>query len=323
MYIDRTAFEQYAIAFYNVENLLHPSDERYKPKQNDISGNSKQWTDARYRKKLKKLATVIPKIGKMQTGKPPSLIGLAEVGSDQVLDDLLVQNAIKDIGYGYIHFDSPDERGIDTALLYKQTDFEVLGKKNIPLVIYEKDGRQSPTRDILKVYGKLKNTPLTVYVNHWPSRRDGGKETAYKRISAAEQLMDQIVSESNLKESNLVIMGDFNDDPENESINKGLVERGLQNVTDQLKTRRRGSLNHRFQWNLFDQMFISPALMREHSADLFFYQSDIFDDEMLKQWKGKYRGQPARTFAGGRYKGGLSDHFPIYGIFRYKQGAEK
>ena len=325
MSISTQAFEQYTVAFYNLENLFDYTNDKHILDDDYTTLGKNEWTENRYFKKLQKLSDAISQIGTDFTGKLPAVIGVAEVENKKVLNDLISQPKLKDHDYDYVHFNSPDERGIDVALLYRKDVFEVLDAQPLTLLIHNDQGVRDTTRDILYVKGNLAGTMINIYVNHWPSRRDGSGSTEYKRDLAAQQLMEHInqVDPDNKRtekqekdNSFFMIMGDFNDDPENDSIKKGILPHGFDNITAPLKNFHRGSLNYQNKWNLFDQIMVSENMHNDIPNDLYVHKADIFDDIMLRQWKGRYRGQPARTFAGGRYAGGYSDHFPVYAILR-------
>lgn len=327
MTIPSTAFEQYTIAFYNLENLFDVFRDKNILDRDYTAAGRNNWTPARYNAKLKNLSDAISKIGYERTGAPPAIIGVAEVENARVLEDLVSQPKLAAFNYKYVHYNSPDERGIDVALLYRPAVFELLDAKPIHVHVETEPGVVDATRDILYVKGILKGMPLHIYVNHWPSRRDGYETTNHKRVAVARQLVEQVNSidpdhlrvqqELPINESkNIVILGDFNDDPENDSIKYELTPQGFSNLMEPLRKFHRGSLSHDFKWNLFDQILISESLHNDVPNALYFYEADIFDDIMLRNWKGKYRGQPSRTFVGKRYNGGYSDHFPVYAIFR-------
>ncbi len=327
MSIPSSAFEQYTIAFYNLENLfdIH-RDPNILDRDYTVTGRN-QWNTSRYNAKLKNLSDAIAKIGFERTGNPPAIIGVAEVENARVLQDLVSQPKLATFNYKFVHYNSPDERGIDVALLYRPSVFELEESKAVHVHVETEPGVVDATRDILHVKGVLKGMPLHIYVNHWPSRRDGYESTNHKRVAVARQLMAQIDKIDPDKErlqqelpldrsKNVVIIGDFNDDPDNDSVLKEVVPHGFSNVTEPLRKYHRGSLSHNFKWNLFDQILVSYSLHNDVPEALYFHEADIFDDIMLRNWKGKYRGQPSRTFVGNRYHGGYSDHFPVYAIFR-------
>ncbi|WP_213524231.1 endonuclease/exonuclease/phosphatase [Nonlabens sp.] len=327
MSIPSQSFEQYTVAFYNVENLFDAIKDIQVLDKDFTEFGHKNWTENRYQKKLKKISEAISKIGFEFTGKLPAIVGLAEVENKKVLHDLIMQPKLAPKKYDYIHYNSADERGIDVALLYDTRVFKLGYSEPIVIELKNKEGVLEATRDILYVEGVLAGTPVHIYINHWPSRRDGAEATDAKRVEVASQLIQHIeIKDPNKKRidphldineaHHVIIMGDFNDDPENNSIKKGILPQGFDNITAPLKKFHRGTLNHQFKWNLFDQIIISESLHNHVSGSLYFYKADIFDGIMLREWKGKYRGQPARTFVGGNYKGGYSDHFPVFALFR-------
>ncbi|WP_158975163.1 endonuclease [Cellulophaga sp. L1A9] len=303
----------HTIAFYNLENLFDTEDNPDKL-DTDYTPNGKlKWTTERYNSKLFKLATTISKIGFDSIGKAPVLIGVVEVENKRVLKDLLAQPVLASNEYDFIHYDSPDERGIDNALVFDKRFFQVLHSEAIPLKVYNLDGQQDMTRDILYVHGKLNGEEVHVFVNHWPSRRDGGDETEYKRIKAADTIINFMsVLEEKYTEPNYFVMGDFNDGPQMASVKKLVGEKMLFNPMEKLLTPKRGSANYKFKWSLFDQILISHSFLNYEKKTHSFNSSNIFDDHFLTEFKGKFKGSPFRTYVGRRYMGGYSDHFPVY-----------
>ncbi len=323
--IPSQAFEQYTVGFYNLENFFDFQNDKHILDDDFTTLGRNEWNEARYRKKLIKISDAISQIGTQYTGNLPAVLGVAEVENKKVLNDLIDQPKLKNYPYDYIHFNSPDERGIDCALLYRKDVFTIIDAQPIPILLNDDEGRRDTTRDILYVKGVMAGVTLHIYVNHWPSRRDGASSTTHKREATARQLMEHInkidpqANRSIEKESNnmfVMILGDFNDDPENDSIKKGILPYGFQNITAPLKNFHRGSLNYKKKWNLFDQIMVSDNFFNDIPKSLYVHKADIFDDIMLRQWKGKYRGHPARTFIRGRYAGGYSDHFPVYAVLR-------
>lgn len=313
MSVSNHAFEQYTIAFYNLENLF---DYTRNPRILDADFTSKgrkEWTRNRYEKKIERLSRAISRIGYEETGDLPDIVGVAEVENKKVLTDLVNQPLLSRADYQIIHYDSPDERGIDVALFYKKSVFEELDAQPVTIHLEDENGIRDTTRDILHVHGKLGGSEINIYVNHWPSRRDGTDTTNNKRIEVAGQLINNISFLDN--NAPIMLIGDFNDDPENESMQR-LIRHKFINATQPLKNAHRGTVNHKFEWSLFDQILISSDLDNELPDALYLHKANIFDDIMLRQWKGRYRGLPSRTFVGNRYKGGYSDHFPVYAILR-------
>jgi predicted extracellular nuclease len=303
----------YTIGFYNLENLFDVKDDPNTLDDDFTPDGYKKWSTRRYKKKLYKLAMTISKIGSEATMNPAALIGIAEVENKEVIQDLIGSEALRDIDYGYVHYDSPDERGIDTALIYNKSCFEVLHSEPITLLIYEKDGKRDTTRDILYVKGKLNEEEVHVFVNHWPSRRSGNEETSYKRIEAAETLKGFMARiEASEENPNYIIMGDFNDGPESESVKTLMQSDRLYNPMEKLLTLERGSANYKRSWMLFDQILVSHNFFNYEKGTHSFAHANIFDDEFLTEFKGKHQGMPYRTYKGKKYIGGYSDHFPVY-----------
>ena len=218
-----------------------------------------------------------------------------------------------------MHYDSKDERGIDVAFIYDTTKFKVTNSESFTFSFTETDGSQDYTRDILLVSGLFLDEPVHFLINHWPSRRTGDIETEYKRITASSNLQ-AIVStlKENITNAKIIIMGDFNDDPASNSIEQLVANQGLFNPMETLLSIDRGTTSHNFEWNLFDQIIITHNFLERQSNTLRFVKADIYDADFLKQMDGKYKGTPYRTYVGKRYKGGYSDHFPVYMILNKK-----
>ncbi len=306
---------QFTIAFYNLENFFDTHDDPHTLDDDFTPDGKKAWSESKFRRKAKKLGRTIALIGEEDSTVPPVLVGVAEVENKLALETLLKTKHLKEEDYDYVHFDSPDERGIDTALIYHKAHFTVLDAETIPLLISNGNGDRDYTRDILYVHGKLHHEEIHVFVNHWPSRRDGADETQYKRIKAAETVLRKIESLGG-SNPNCIIMGDFNDDPNSESI-KILMESGrFVNPMQQLLSPVSGSANYKGEWSLFDQILISHSFLNYQEGTHSFKKAKIFAPKFLKEWKGKYKGNPFRTFVGKKYLGGYSDHFPVYVILK-------
>jgi len=303
----------YTLAFYNLENLFDTFDDAYTHDNDFLPSSQRQWTEKRYRKKVKKLGSVISQIGSKTANKPPVLIGLAEVENRLVVDDLINSPSLKNSQYDLVHYDSPDERGIDVALIYNKKCFEVIHSEIFSLDLFDEDGSRDYTRDILLVEGLLNNEKISVLVNHWPSRREGVELTEPARMIASHKAVE-IITTLNTRDENakVIVMGDFNDNPLNNSIKNLVQSHDLYNPMSNLSTYTRGSLNHRKEWNLFDQILFTTNFFEYGKGKHGFSRVDIFDKAFLKQYKGKYKGNPFRTYAGYKYKGGFSDHFPVY-----------
>ncbi|MAQ76624.1 MAG: endonuclease [Aquimarina sp.] len=310
----------YTIAFYNLENLFDTKDDPHTLDNDFLPHSDKKWNHHRYEKKLKKLGKAISKIGYKETGRLPVIIGVAETENEQVLKDLANTKHLIKHNYAVIHYESPDERGIDVGLLYDERYFKVNYSESIPLYVENELGVRDYTRDILLVRGLLNNEEIYLLVNHWPSRREGAEITEPKRIVAAQknrEIIDQILQDN--PEAKILIMGDFNDDPTSNSIHH-LVQQDFYNPMENLLTIYDGSLSHRGRWNLFDQIILSNNFHRFSRGSHNFMKADIFDHPDLKVYHGRYKGLPFRTYAGDDYKGGVSDHFPVYVLLKYNLG---
>ena len=306
---------QYSVAFYNLENLFDIKDDPRKLDDDFTENSERKWNKKRFRNKIRKLGQAIHQIGQNDISHPPVLVGVAEVENKFVLRKLIDSEALKDKNYGIVHFDSPDERGIDTALIYRKEFFKILEKKAVNLHIKNEYGERDYTRDILHVKGLLETEEVHILVNHWPSRRAGAEETSYKRVAAAKknkEVVAEIIKED--PSAKIIIMGDFNDDPQSESIRK-LVGFDLYNPMELLHTKYAGSARYRGSWNLFDQIILSNNFLQQHGNSFRFKEAKIFNSKSLTEFKGRNKGNPFRTFLGRKYNGGISDHFPVYGVF--------
>jgi len=303
----------YTIAFYNLENLFDIYDDPDTLDDDFTPEGKKKWDAKRYNRKLKKLSSVISQIGTDTSFTPPVIVGLAEVENLQVVTDLVNTEALQEYNYGIAHFDSPDERGIDVALIYQKKYFEFIDSETVTLYLYQEDGERDYTRDVLLVKGKLNGELVHFMVNHWPSRRKGTKETEQRRIKAAA-LNHEIITKIKLATENpkIIIMGDFNDDPTSKSIKQHLVTNEFYNPFESIIDKGQGSLRFNDDWFLFDQIIFSRNFFDEQHKTHVFKQAEIFDDHFLKEWKGKRKGNPFRTYIGKWHQGGFSDHFPVY-----------
>jgi predicted extracellular nuclease len=305
--------ETYTIAFYNIENLFDIENDPNTHDDDFLPTSAKKWTPKRYQNKLRKLGAVISKIGEDDTEIAPIIVGLAEVENKRVLSDLVNSKNLIEENYSFAHYDSSDERGIDVALLYKSDVFKLESSESFPVYIQNEKGERDHTRDILLVQGKLKDETLNIIVNHWSSRREGTKETEYKRIAAAN-VVNSIIKMLKKEDVNakVIVMGDFNDNPNNNSLSLIEKESDLYNPFKTVWSQDKGSQNYDFQWNLFDQILFSTNFFDTTNSSLEFENANIFNSEFLTQYHGKYKGQPFRTYVGKKYQGGYSDHFPVY-----------
>lgn len=308
------------VAFYNVENLFDTVDTKGVEDKEYTPEGENRWDTEKYSNKLENLAKVISQIGTKVSPIPPTILGISEVENKQVLEDLVQQPELKPHHYGIVHYDSPGDRGIDVALIYQKEFFTVVKTRSVPVKV--KDEEDFTTRDHLVVTGMLDNEKFHFIVNHWPSRYGGEKKSRPYRIEAAKvcrSIVDSIKEVE--KDPKIIVMGDFNDDPVNESVKKHLnttgekkkvKEKKLYNPMYDMYKKGLGTLAYRDQWNLFDQLVVSKPLIEENTDSYRLYQANIFNKKFMKQEEGRYKGYPLRTHAGGSYLNGYSDHFPVY-----------
>ncbi len=320
MHLETKTTTFYTLAFYNIENLFDIYDDELTRDDDFLPTAEKRWTVKRYKNKLRKLGFVISEIGKKETNTHPAIVGLAEVENAEVIKDLMSSKHLAEIDYDFVHYDSPDERGIDVALLYDRNRFKVAYSKNYSIDLFNEKDEADYTRDILLVSGLFEGLELHVIVNHWPSRRTGDLETGHKRMAASKKVVEIIDNiKTKNKEAKIVVMGDFNDDPNNESVTHLVHSHGLFNPMETLISNERGTTNFKQKWNLFDQFMFTHNFFERKKNSLRYVNANIFDEDFLKLYDGKYKGTPYRTYVGRRYKGGYSDHFPIFLTLKIKQ----
>ncbi|QIE59628.1 endonuclease [Rasiella rasia] len=308
----------YCFAFYNLENLFDTKNDPVTLDDDFTEKSDRRWNEKRFRKKIKKLGSVIQQIGYADIGFPPIIVGVAEVENKYVLEELVNSKFLKEKNYGVVHYDSPDERGIDTGLLYRKEYVEILDSKTHTVHIQNEHGERDYTRDILAVHIAIENHEFYVLVNHWPSRRAGVEKTAPRRMAAAIKNLEVVEAiKAEDEDARFVIMGDFNDDPKSKSI-QHITNTNFYNPMELLLTREEGSTNHKGAWNLFDQLLVSHEFMQQHGNRFRFEKAEIFNPEHLTEYEGRRKGNPFRTYLGAYYAGGFSDHFPIYGLFSMK-----
>lgn len=306
----------YPIAFYNVENLFDTERDMSINDQDFTPEGKYNWTEIKYNKKLDNLAKVIALLGREKNKEGFAILGIAEVENRKVLNNLVAKPGLQQNKYKIIHQDSPDPRGIDVALIYNPRFFKVSSYKVYPLKIPGNNNIR--TRDILVTSGLLNGEPLSVLVNHWPSRRDASSSALRERAAAICKRISDSIYTRNPQEA-IIIMGDMNDDPKDKSTSLVLDAKkemsqtkkgGLFNTMWKLHDAGIGSLRYRDQWNLFDQIIISQNLLTFGQSRLQYAGSEIFVRDFMIQKSGRYKGYPLRTFSGTTFVNGYSDHFP-------------
>ena len=313
-------FKIHTVAFYNLENLFDTINDVNK---NDEASPIMEIRFNRgkiYREKVSNMAEVVSQIGFDVTKRPPSIVGICEVENRMVVEDLISDEKLREYNYGIVHYESPDDRGIDVGLIYNKDVFKVKNSNSHDVFITDNNSsKRRNTRDQLVVSGHLDGELMHFIVNHWPSR--GADET--KRIAAAEVNNFIIDSLRNKYESpKRITMGDFNDDPFDKSIKKILGAK--KNINDIKKNdlynpfetilvdEGVGSNAYRDKWQLFDQIILSKPFLDKNYKDYQLYKAGVFNKSFLINKKGKFKGYPFRSFSYGTFTGGYSDHLPPY-----------
>lgn len=299
------------IMFYNVENFFDPFDDSLTLDEEFTPSGQKHWTMDRFRKKANSLYKVFMAAGGWQ---PPAIIGMAEVENSYVLHYLTRETPFAKFNYRYIHFESPDVRGIDVAVIYNPEDVKVLSA--VPVSIPMAEGVR-PTRDILFLKTSVRGMLLYLFVNHWPSRSGGFLATKPLRVAAAEKL--RFCLDTLLKvhpEARVVVMGDFNDEPDDESLKiithnpRNIGDGQILNLMAGMQEEYRGTLFFQDRWWTFDQFLVSDNLVHFSGGDMYLKgDAVVFNPQFLLT--GDLPARPWRTYNGFQYNGGFSDHLPV------------
>jgi hypothetical protein len=305
------------IAFWNVENLYDTIDDPLKNDNEFTPSGTFAWTSERYAHKLDRLAEVISQIGSDVSEDGAVLVGLCEVENRKVLEDLVSLPALKDRRYQIVLHEGPDMRGIDPALLYSPDYFKEESTKAFRVRLPDSTHR---TRDVLLVNGQLKGEPVAVFLNHWPSRRMGEKASRPSRIAVAQVVKRASDSIRKADPSRkIILLGDFNDDPVSYSVKEVLCSSDDREHVEAncffnpmyvLFRKGIGTLAWNDRWNLFDQVLFSPAWLK--GDGWVFSEAKVFNKDFMCNREGNFKGYPFRTYNGGVYAGGYSDHFPSY-----------
>lgn len=298
---------QYRAMFYNVENLFDIYDDSLINDNEFLPGESKRWTHKRFETKLINIYKTIVVAGK---GNLPDLIGLCEVENAYCLQSLIDKTPLWKNDFKFIHFNSPDKRGIDVALLYNSTTFIPLHSEAVPVHFSNTDIK---TRDILYVKGVVASDTLHVFVNHWPSKRGGAEKSEPKRKVAAlvlKQKVDSIMATN--KHAKIIIGGDFNESAKEEALYKVLrAAKPVKNdtlINLSFSSRNSGTHKYRGKWDFLDHIIVSQTIADSNSSYTFSVVNEPFLLCEDPSWTGT---KPFRTYQGPRYVGGFSDHLPV------------
>lgn len=316
-----------AIGFWNVENLYDTLNDPKKIDEEFLPEGTNAWTGKRYWEKINHMSKVIAEMASDATPEGLSILGLCEIENKNCLDDLVKDPQLKSRNYQTILVDGPDARGVDPGLIYNPKHFKVTKVATYRVTLPTDSAHK--TRDQLVVSGSLFGEALTIIVNHWPSRRGGELASRPNRIEAAKVCRRIADSVTKLDPNNkVIIMGDLNDDPPNESVKthlktygklKDVKEDYYFNPMEALYKQGIGTLAWQDSWNLFDQTILNKSLLPNGYKSFQYYKAVVFNKPYLKSDFGNFKGYPFRTYSGGTYTAGYSDHFPVYVILVKEQ----
>ncbi len=327
--------QNYVIGFYNLENLFDIYDDPVKNDSEFLPEGKNKWTQAKYEKKLHNMAKVIRSMAD-NNKRWHTILGISEIENRLVIEDLVSQPEIADANYQIVHYDSPDRRGVDVALLYKPDQFTYLDSEAIPfdfnsdIDFSDTDTSYFKTRDILMVHGLIAGEHFAFYVAHLPSRI-GGKGGNLRGRGAEIIYNHSREMEAKYPGIKIVAMGDMNDNPTDDSMAKYLHgQERLENVTpgeffspyvSMLKAGY-GSLCYQGVWSIYDLELVNYNLAHAPDGGLKIqpvtknhgkeYYGVVFKRPWMTTQKGQYKGYPFRTFSNGAFVGGYSDHYPTY-----------
>ncbi|HXB39725.1 MAG TPA: hypothetical protein VNZ49_04235 [Bacteroidia bacterium] len=312
-----------AVGFWNVENFYDTLNDPLKSDEEFLPAGPNLWDTKKYKTKIDHVSDVISQLATDATPDGVAIMGLCEIENINVLKDIVKAPKLAPRNYKIVHVEGPDARGVDVAFLYNPKYFKVTSFHSYHLTLVT-DSTHT-TRDQLLVSGKLLGEDFHFIVCHWPSRSFGEMASQPNRIAAAKlgrKIIDSILkAEPNAK---IILMGDLNDDPKDVSVRTYLNTTGkekdakaplLFNAMEGHFKKGIGTLAYNDAWNLFDQQIMTPALVKGDYKDLQFYVSRIFNNPMVLETEGKYKGYPKRTFSGGAYTAGYSDHFSVFSVF--------
>lgn len=323
---EQQAYQVALVGFYNLENLYDTIDDPAKQDEEFLPDGANQWNSEKYIHKLHNMAYAISTIGMDYSPDGLAVLGMSEMENRHVLEDLAAQPELKSRNYQIVHYDSPDRRGVDVALMYNPKYFKMTGSKSYRTVV--PNDPDFITRDQLLVSGLFDGEKMHFIVMHWPSRYGGEKRSLPGRIAAAtlcRHIADSLLQED--PNAKIIMMGDFNDYPTNKSITKYLRATGdMKRMKDgeffnpmyELHQNGIGTNYYSDVPGVLDQTIMTRALLPSDYSTYQFKNAKVHNKEFLKQHGGRYNGFPFRTFGSGVWMGGYSDHFPVYVILLKK-----
>ena len=316
----------YGVMFYNLENLFDTINNNGQYDKEFSPQGARQWNGTKYWQKQHNMAYAISQMEvKGSPADGPVIIGVSEIENITVLQDLVRQPEIKDRYHQIVHHDGPDRRGVDVGLLYNPRFFKVLNVTNQRINKYLPDYPEFRSRDQLTVTGMLAGEKVSVIVNHWPSRLGGEEASSYLREAAgrmARETMDSLLLDD--PNQGIIFMGDLNDDPQNRSCSEALgAKKEIKDCPGDgtcfnpwwnILGRGIGTLGYKGNWNLFDQIIFTNYFLRNYDSKdkptLTYSGAEVLNRKFLRGDEGDRQGYPLRTYSGGIFMNGYSDHFP-------------
>jgi predicted extracellular nuclease len=300
-------FHKRAIVSYNVENLFDTIDTPEKNDADFLPNGKQKWNSCRYFNKLDQLAEAIT----INLKCNPLMVGLVEVENEKVIQDLVKTGKLASTNYQVVHYDAPDERGVDCGFFYDADRMKIMESE--PLNFKIDSIPDFKTRDILYIKGLLaEGKVMYIFINHWPSRRGGQAQSEFKRIHAAaiaRAKVNEILSKD--PDANIILMGDFNDYPTDKSIQL-LCANDLTNLLADEDAQGKGTFNYKGDWGTLDQFLVSSPLLEGNAGiKLITKGSQIVWNEKLIFTNKEGEKKPSSTYGGTKYYGGFSDHLPI------------
>jgi len=333
----------HTVAFYNFENCYDTINDPKTFDEEWLPSGAQNWTSKKYHQKLENISRVLSEIGTGENKNAPTFIGGAEIENRGVLEDLIKQPKLINYDYGIVHYDSPDRRGIDVALLYQKKHFRVTSSINIPLLIYKnQEGKEDSkdngdelthdkavadkknnrvyTRDQLLVTGFLDGEEINIIVNHWPSRAGGEKKSSPFREAAGalnRRIIDSLIKIN--PNAKIITMGDLNDGTYNKSVKEGIGAKlkktelkksgDIYNPFEQMAKDGNATLFYKDAGDIFDQIMVSEKVVQPGDASYKYWKAGVWNQPYMIQTLGQYKGYPLRHSAN---EVGFSDHFPVY-----------
>jgi len=322
IYAQKESFHPSVIGFYNLENLYDTVNNTRIDDEEFLPTSERHYNTHVFMDKLDRLSSVISQMGVEINPDGLALLGVAEIENDTVLTALVNHKGLKSRNMKFVHYNSPDVRGVDVGLLYNPKYFKVLYSSSLFVKLPGGSKDSYFTRDILYVKGVMDGDTVHVMVNHWPSRSGGEERSIPARAAAAgvaRRVVDSLMAIN--PKTKILIMGDLNDDPISPSVTKVLgakgkasdvKEKGLFNPWYDFYRRGIGTLAYQDAWGLFDQIILSEGWLNKSQPGYFFYRANIFNKQFMVQQTGKFKGYAKRTWDGMTYNYGYSDHFPVY-----------